>query len=120
MMLVSDLRPGLLVKTVPGRYFFINYETWLFLPGSPVTEIPIAWVVKDNVNSYKSGVYLGRKVTDMNLGGTHTHYQFLINGEVCKVLGKDIRWLEEVNEREISDKNRHFERATCSDKQAGR
>lgn len=105
-MKVTDLFKGQLLKTRQGTGFSVYEESWVLSVTPGIVNIPVARVVKEYVNCPKSGVYLGRKVSDLKLLGTMVHYQVLIRGRVCKILGTDFRFIEAINEEETNDETR--------------
>ena len=110
-MRVTDLCEGQLLKTRRGLGFSVDEEVWITDERpSGLARYSVALVVKEYVNCPKSGVYLGRKVNEPKISGTSTHYQVLIRGRVCKVLGRDFRFIEVINEEETNDKTGCVER----------
>lgn len=98
-MKVSSLCQGQLLKVRKGLGFSVDEEAWVLRDKSKgLVTFPTARVVKEYVNCPKSGVYLGRKVNELKILGTRVHYQVLINGRVCKLLGTDFRFIEVINE----------------------
>jgi hypothetical protein len=120
-MRVTELCEGQLLKTRNGLGFSVDEEVWI-TSESPtgIAKYSVALVVKEYVNCPKNGVYLGRKVNDLKISGTNTHYQVLIEGRVCKILGKDFRFIEVINEEETHDETRRAKRKTRKPERSGR
>jgi len=120
-MRVTDLCEGQLLKVRKGLGFSVDEEVWITAQSpTGVAKYSVALVVKEYVNCPKSGVYLGRKVNELKISGTSTHYQILIAGRVCKILGRDFRFIEVIDEKETHDETRCAERKTREPERPGR
>ena len=99
-MKVKDLRLGDYLRPVKGMDFHLdNNQVWILPPPDSLATFKVASLVflrYKNVNPKPRALYLGRSIDDIEVVGTRTSYNFLISGEVYKVSGYEIRYLEPV------------------------
>ena len=98
-MKTKELTIGDHLKPVEGMSFHLDTQVWVLPPPDTLASYNVANLVFDrekNVNPELYALYLGRSIDDVKVVGAHTSYNFLISGEVYKVSGYEIRYLEPV------------------------
>ena len=98
-MKTKDLSPGDYLRPVQGMSFHLDTNVWVLPPPDSLATYNVANLVftkQKNVNPLACALYLGRSIDDVKVVGAHTSYNFLISGEIYKVSGYEIRYLEPV------------------------
>lgn len=98
-MKIKELSLGDYLRPVKGMRFHLDTHVWVMPPPDNLATYSVANLVFDkqkNVNPKIRALYLGRSIDDIKVVGTHTSYNFLISGEIYKVSGYEIRYLEPV------------------------
>jgi len=100
-MLVKDLVKGQLLKPKSGK-FYLYHDTWVDVPskGSIViyniaTIHPLrAARMSDVIETADCAVYVGRTRDATKIVGTFISYSLLIEGELYKFSGRELKYLE--------------------------